>query len=1160
MSDTLGRGWLGSLRRRVAYEIKLHKRSNPVMRRARYSIASRILRAFLVDHSFLWFLTVYLAVDIAAAFVECIVPSFAPQLLPGWTGSEMKGLLKDTAGYLISAQVGVLGVVSVAVGLVTLIAQRDDRSSTNTDVRLYYVEALAYEVIASSAALLVVLCLQIFWPIQFVVHVFAGGTQDLIFKGSLTLFHAFWLCVNLAAFAQFLATSLRFVEPRAREQMRERYTANSVIPDDLSRRLFRVLHLMAPKILLPDAAKENGPLVSFGHSWLDGGSVEIKRRFSHPIILRDVRTRLLGRALQSWWQRTAQAREQDKPLDRGLSFRHRKPSFALMLSFDGEFAGNVDICRQDDGQHLDSRERFLIRLSLSFSRVRRREKRDLPTPANLLEELADKVVGQIDRLAITGFKSALDEMLRYHRFLIDAYNTQNDEGRPANLAEFGGIWTSPLEDWIHQYRRIFERVADKVAAEPSIVETMAHLPYRLLPNNAASVSKAVVTSVLDLGLHLVVMLEGWVTRRTTVEVTPGDAAQPRLSMAGSDQRAYDRVLLGIVGAWENILRHVDGLYGWSDAREEPPSVQWKILTTSWSFLERHLRNSTYILALAVWNEDAAGADRYRDLLLRWLDSVRGEFERDYILRHQSLLTPELFTFEWSAVEQRLTPFIAQRPFYKVAPTPLFASIVRRSFDDVVLITAAVVLAWYMNEQQASDIGGETALLLVKRKVMESEGSHRTAAPRTPEKIFDGVLSTIIRADLNEELNEGTYRGSLDGLIGFLDRMSERRVVPGRVYTSWGRDGLDTITLPLLAILMSNLPENGDDRTVTNLTDFASTEELFSDADASLRRILASFDRLNKALVDPANRAVLDRGVQKLSPTIDVAVALDRLTGLFARMSESIETQRTQRLRVRPIDTAKLQAFDDAMEKARASLAQEVHGLTGFQLRQTLSKAPAPVKWHCGRIDKGQLTTPELSLKSSDLEDFIANMFRGHLVDLIWASFSGRSRTPVQIPTGSYPAKYWHVVIEHASRVGTKPTLIVPYEPTGEDITTWLYSQDERQPADLRIEHLEDRSSGSGLSYMATVGGIDVYSADIPKYKSLLYSATALRSVDHAAVTLDRKPLSVAFEEGSDSRDSALVVTFDQSVHWDTSPTFEFILEEFYLPEKGNQPRDTASAA
>ena len=65
--------------------------------------------------------------------------------------------MNDAASYLITAQVGLVAVVSVAVGLVTLIAQRDDRSSSNTDIQLYYDGSLAYEVVASSVALLLVL-------------------------------------------------------------------------------------------------------------------------------------------------------------------------------------------------------------------------------------------------------------------------------------------------------------------------------------------------------------------------------------------------------------------------------------------------------------------------------------------------------------------------------------------------------------------------------------------------------------------------------------------------------------------------------------------------------------------------------------------------------------------------------------------------------------------------------------------------------------------------------------------------------------------------------------------------------------------------------------------------------------------------------------------
>jgi hypothetical protein len=63
-------------------------------------------------------------------------------------------------------------------------------------------------------------------------------------------------------------------------------------------------------------------------------------------------------------------------------------------------------------------------------------------------------------------------------------------------------------------------------------------------------------------------------------------------------------------------------------------------------------------------------------------------------------------------------------FHQPDPHSLFASIVRRTIDDFVLVTAAITLAWYMNEQQASPIGGDAARLLIARQVIPGDGSQR----------------------------------------------------------------------------------------------------------------------------------------------------------------------------------------------------------------------------------------------------------------------------------------------------------------------------------------------------------------------------------------------------------------------------------------------------
>jgi hypothetical protein len=121
-----------------------------------------------------------------------------PPLLPGYAPRDF---LKDVGSYLIAAQIGILAIVTVAVGVVTLLSDRQDGSSVNTDIRLYYVESYSYELAASGIALLVVLTLQLFWPLRHILHVVGLGGQDYSFKLGLAALHALFT-FNLTLFLQ----------------------------------------------------------------------------------------------------------------------------------------------------------------------------------------------------------------------------------------------------------------------------------------------------------------------------------------------------------------------------------------------------------------------------------------------------------------------------------------------------------------------------------------------------------------------------------------------------------------------------------------------------------------------------------------------------------------------------------------------------------------------------------------------------------------------------------------------------------------------------------------------------------------------------------------------------------------------------------------------
>jgi hypothetical protein len=179
MVDWRRGSWTGSLNAWVRREVREHMRDNVAARRARYSVPLRLLRLIFANRTFGEFIVIYFIIALVAVVAEFAIVRYFPGLLPPWTlstpGLDIKTLLTSVASYLISAQAGVLGVISIAIGVVALIASRE---GSWTDVQVYYHESLAFQVVASCIALLAVLCAQLLWPFQFLLHRFGEGTDS----------------------------------------------------------------------------------------------------------------------------------------------------------------------------------------------------------------------------------------------------------------------------------------------------------------------------------------------------------------------------------------------------------------------------------------------------------------------------------------------------------------------------------------------------------------------------------------------------------------------------------------------------------------------------------------------------------------------------------------------------------------------------------------------------------------------------------------------------------------------------------------------------------------------------------------------------------------------------------------------------------------------
>ena len=771
MSRPLGRGLLQSLRARVDADVLELIRENRTLRGARYGIVRRLLRRSIVDQPVLaLFATYAISLGVLVLF-EGAASRFAPSLLCGVTNADFS---KDAAGFFLTAQVGILAVLTVAIAVVTLLTQKDDGSAVNTDVRLYYVESYSYEMATSGILLSIVLVVQLFWPLQPLLASIAGEKSVDHFKLWATVIHAAWLILNFCLFLHFIKTTLRFVEPQSRARLRKQYSANEIIPRDVGRRLLEAYYAnAAAQILGTDEAKK-GPLISFGMGLISDQQpvTEISRSFKAPSRLVDVWLLPLGFALSRWQQRT---RKQSGPRNR-FGETHWDGHLAVLTDFARIHDDKSELVAREGGVPLTRLERMLIGMSFRFAAVDPRED-SLPTPTDFIEQLISKVVNQIDAGLPNGFDDALKEAVDFHSFALDAQNTRDEGGLLINLAQVNdGLLIRPDYEWLKEYRRAYTAAINKMTHDGWFVRGMSGLVVRLWPRNPEAYPSSVLQNILDLGRHQVAIFEAWVTKRAII-ATPEAAAAPDL--AGSDLRVYEDALIHFVTSWEALEQIIVSSYKLRQSLRAGDEAYWKTSGASWPSLQTHMRNTAFFLAASVWNEDLAGSDRFRDLLVRWVQTFYAQLQYLHPFRDALMLTPDLLHAPWldaqaAAIRTLMYP---QSP---LGAEPVFGIVLREAYYDALAITGAVLLHWFATKQQPSPATAQTAILVLRRETLPDSGNTLLDPGAAAKSVFRLVFDLLVREALHSRFDEAKYSAYLEGLIRLLNEMATPRMIPGRI--------------------------------------------------------------------------------------------------------------------------------------------------------------------------------------------------------------------------------------------------------------------------------------------------------------------------------------------------------------------------------------------
>jgi hypothetical protein len=502
-----------------------------------------------------------------------------------------------------------------------------------------------------------------------------------------------------------------------------------------------------------------------------------------------------------------------------------------------------------------------------------------PGPSEMLEELADKVIGHMDRLAVTSFRDALDEMIDFHRFLIDAYLVVDNDGSVDSYSRMGS-WKASHVEWLHEYRRLFDRAAKCIGHENEFVETLAYVPSRLLPRNALTHSSETTLTLLDGVIILAHQVENWLSSRDPYQNEERENSD-NTTLSGAEQKAYSEVVRGIVGAWESTLCDASSMYGWSE-NELSDEEKWGRLCKSWPFLQRHLTNTAYVLALSVWNEDEDGAMYYSEMLTCWLDQIEIYLGHDYY-PYCTLLVPDIFELSWDEAQRNVLAFSPRPGLFALTSKGLFSAVLKNCLDDVKLLVGGIMQSWFLSKKQSSDIAFRAVEQLLN---IPSENTNATR--RYAKTNFSQIVKQIIRIQCSgNQFNPKGYGGVLDAAIEKLDRMSERPVVSGRVYEPSTKHRRSDVYPALLSLLLARMSRNEVSLAKREFVEFATEVLPLVKDDTTIRSLRSQFMQFGDMLSDDSFDFIgnADVGLDSLDEN------KPRLAAFFRDLANTIDSKK-----------------------------------------------------------------------------------------------------------------------------------------------------------------------------------------------------------------------------------------------------------------------------
>lgn len=1069
---------LNSLSYRIRQEEHEWKSTNRVRREFRYG----------------WFQRAFVALakrPVVNSVEQAILVALA-MVAVGLELPPIKGLatrfntLENILSYFVglwSVQAAIVALVyPIVIAFVTLLLQR--RHNAKARLYIYLHDSAAIYAGLSALFLTAVMGVQYLLLPQFA----------LAQAASWVLIDSVWFTWNSIATIWFLYRTFEFLRPDVRAGITTRYTVNIAWHNEVLRNLqYHAFGVASANNWLPGPAygsndADEKPSILAHYVGRDMGKSAVEVHFAGKREVADIRFRLLAWVAKRWLKRAKPLTSTANPSG-GFFDRAETPVLVFPVLPGQPYEESVPLCRVVGQVSLTNLEKWLVLKAFVLTR-----KRKLPSVLGIREILADLEAEAVSAITIgeeAAFDEILDELIELHCVLLNAGICTDVAGKPDNYAHLpdrAHVFERPTHEiWSRTYFGLYEAAVKQLPSNADFFDHMAHVPARLFRRLRDTRSQQILAHLLRLSPILAGRLGTW-WARSAEEQGKLEHSYCAPTLLNPPLLSTHRSALGtLVGAWESIKSH-----DFPPDRSETPS--WAELTEAVVYYEHHLTETLIMLMHSVWRGDQEASEWLVDSLLKWWETLRYRFdETSFFLRRARFLTIELLAKEWSeakeVIDTRIVGFSEAG-----APSAVFAACLRNYWIDVCCVALYVQLTWAKDCECAKSLSARLAgSLLAGRPLRPGGDSIGTLKP------FEGasdVLIAILRQYHAEGGYRRGYRARLDKLVERISGLRKPEMIPGRVYSGWGADDLDSVRdgqLMLICLTVKNgwRPIANVEKTIRQwlIEDNSSVRELARDLKQWIERV----DHSEFTGMEHIHACVVDAVETGEKPRFEDSIA--RLKEGLQELSDFIDKVQKEAVRDAAISAARL--HEVAEWSSRLAFSSENAGLPIWLFRDvtTSTSAQRERSLILKNMNKGEFTDPEFVQRAVNEGDWYAKTVRDHVAAGVMADVLHELR--VADVVADTAASYWQELTRTADEIhkaSQRPVLLVENATIPKWIWDWtLTEHDERapRPEGLVLQRLKE-SQGPG--YLGNFNEVAVYVAPLPPGASYVIAREVLDSI------------------------------------------------------------------